>query len=89
MLALARLRVVDVLAAAGDDLDLRGDELARDRGGEDRIALGGGVAQLLEARHEVERLRIEDRELLLEADRQVLGGREDLLGAVEIDGHGA
>ena len=31
-----------------------------------------GVAQLLEARHEVERQRIEQRELLLDADREVL-----------------
>ena len=49
--------------------------------------LGGSVAQLLEARHEVERLRVEHRELLLEAHGEVRGRREDLLRAVEVDGH--
>ncbi len=87
MIALARLGVVEVLPAPGDDLDLRGDELARDRLRELGITLRRRVAQLLEARHEVERLRVEHREFLLEADRQVLRGREDLLGLVEVDGH--
>jgi hypothetical protein len=34
------------------------------------IALGGG-AQLLEARHQIERVRVQDRELLLHTDREV------------------
>jgi len=35
---------------------------------EQAVALGRDVAQLLEARQQVERPRVEDRELLLDAD---------------------
>jgi hypothetical protein len=71
VLALAGERVLDVLAAARGDLDLRGDQLARDRGGQQRVGLGG-LAQLVEAPYHVQRLGVEDRELLLEPDGQVL-----------------
>ncbi len=70
-LALAAQRVGKVLAAAGDDLDLRGDQLTRDRLRQQRIALAGTGAQLLEARYQIQRGRLEDRELLLDADREV------------------
>ena len=53
-----------------------GDQLAGDRVRERRVARLRGVAQLLEARHQVQRLGIEDRELLLEADGPVGRGRE-------------
>jgi hypothetical protein len=80
-------RVGEVLAAPGADLDLRLDELAGDRRGEDGIAGLGGVAQLLEARDELERLRIADRELLLEADGGVGGAFEGLVRRGQVDGH--
>ena len=80
-LALASERVVQVGADARDDLDLRGDQLAGDALAQERVALGGG-AQLLEAGHEFERPRIEDRELLLHADGEVGGGRERLGGSI-------
>ncbi len=71
VLALARERIVQVGSGAGDDLDLRGDQLAGYVLVQQRIALRGNAAQLLEPRHEFERARIEDRELLLDADRAV------------------
>ena len=86
--ALAAQRVVDVLAAARADLDLAGDQLAGDRLGQHRIVGGGEVAQLLEARHEVERRGVEDRELLLEADGGVGRGGEELLRCGQVDAHG-
>ena len=49
-LALARERIVKVCAGAGDDLDLRGDQLSGDALVQQPLALRGG-AQLLEARH--------------------------------------
>ena len=86
--ALAAQRVVDVLAAARADLDLAGDELAGDRLGEHRVVGGGEVAQLLEARHEVQRRGVEDGELLLEADGGVGRGGEELLRCGQVDAHG-
>ena len=47
--------------------------------GEHRVVGAGEVAQLLEARHEVERRGVEDGELLLEADGDVGRGGEELL----------
>ena len=67
---LAAARVFDVAARARADLDLRGDQLARDRRREHRVG-GRGVAQQLEARHQQQRLRVDERELLLDADREV------------------
>ena len=66
--ALALGRVGEGLTAPGPDLDLGVDQLAADRRGELVVGLGG-VVQLLEAVLELERLRIEDRELLLDPDR--------------------
>ena len=83
-LALAGHGVGEVVAAAGADLDLAGDQLAADRLGERAL---GGVAQLLEAADHVEAGRVEDGELLLEAHGAVAGRREDLDRRVEIEGH--
>jgi hypothetical protein len=59
---------------AGADLDLGGDELA------DEVLLDGGAARgglhVLEPVREVERRRIEDRELLLDGDGEVRGRLE-------------
>ena len=57
------------LAAAGPDLDFGRDQLTDDVRLEVR-SLGGSL-QLLEAVRERERVRIEDRELLLDRDREV------------------
>jgi len=69
-LALARDRIAEVRPRARDDLDLRGDQLASDPLAQ-RGVRGRGVAELLEARREVEGRRVENRELLLDPDRQV------------------
>ena len=62
------------LLAPRPDLDLGGDELA------DEVLLERGAARrsldVLEPVREVERLRIEDRELLLDRDREVGRGLE-------------
>src|SRR5213076_2639285 len=63
-------------AAASLHLDLGRDQLADEMLLEDRAARRG--LQLLEAAHEVERERIEERELLLDGDREVLGRLERL-----------
>ena len=72
------------LAATGADLDLGGDQLAGDRPEQDRVRLRA-VTQLLEARRQPEVRRIEDRELLLEADREVRRLLEAGIPAVEVD----
>ena len=82
--ALGRERGEQVLPAAGADLDLGRDQLARERLGKRRVGLRG-VAQLLEALREVERRRVEDRELLLEPDGAVGRLREQLGGGVEVE----
>jgi hypothetical protein len=84
--ALARDRVVEVLAPAGADLDLGRDQLACDRLRQHAVLRDRGVAQFLEPRHELERPAVEDGELLLDADGEVGRRREDLLGAVQVDG---
>ncbi len=48
---------------------------------QDGVARRGG-AQLLEARHEIERLRMQDRELLLDADGEVDSRGEQLARSV-------
>jgi hypothetical protein len=83
--ALAAQRVVEVLAAPGADLDLRRDQLAGDRLGEHRVLERSGIAQLLEARHQVERGGVEHRELLLDPDGAVARGSEDLLGSGQVN----
>ena len=69
-LALLGHRVGERFPAPGADLDLGLDQLAGHGLGEDRVVLSRG-AQLLEALVERERSRIENRELLLEPDREV------------------
>ena len=66
------------LAAACSDLDLRRDQLTD----EVRLELGalGGGLQLLEAVRQREALRVEDRELLLDRNREV-GRRLEVLAA--------
>ena len=78
---------IEIRSGRGEDIHdaLRRQRDAREQRG---VLRGRGVAQLLEARDEVERLRIEQRELLLQADGHVRRRREDLLRAVEVDGHG-
>ena len=67
----------EALAAAGLDLDLGRDELA------DEVLLELGAARgglhLLEAVDELERLGVEERELLLDGDGEVLAGLESLV----------
>jgi hypothetical protein len=87
-LALLDQRVGDVLPAPRADLDLGRDQLARDRVGEDRIVLRGGL-EVLEAVGELERRRVEDRVLLLDAHGEVGRGVEGLAGGAKVDGHGA
>ena len=64
-----RRHVRERLLAAGTDLDLGGDQLA------DQVLLERRALccrfDLLEAVREVERLRVEERELLLDGDREV------------------
>src|SRR5262249_14712748 len=79
----ARRRLRERLAAARADLDLGRDQLA------DEVLLEGAPAgcavQFLEAVRELERLAVEDRELLLDGDGEVasvlvrLVGRTNLL----------
>src|SRR5581483_12353392 len=76
----------EAVVAAGADLDLGEDQLARDRAVEHGVR-SRRLAQLLEARGERERPRIEDRELLLEADGEVRRGLEHLAGLSCVDAH--
>jgi hypothetical protein len=69
-LALALGRVGEGVPPPGADLDLRLDQLARHRFRKARIRVGR-LPQLLEAVVERERVRIQDRELLLDPDREV------------------
>jgi hypothetical protein len=82
-LALARDRVGQVLAAPRADLDLRLDQLAGHGLGQD-LVLGRGGLQLGKAMFEGHRPRIEDRELLLDPDREVAGGLEHLPDAAHV-----
>jgi hypothetical protein len=75
-----------ILAAAGTNLDLRGDQLARERFGEHRIG-GGRVPQLLEASGESQLLDVEQRKLLLETDGQVSRLVEGRASGVELKVH--
>ncbi len=78
-LVLALERVGEVLALAGADLDLRGDQLAGDRVGQHVVARGRRLAEPLERVGRATSVsRIEQRELLLEPDREVGRGLEDL-----------
>ena len=75
-LAEERGGVGERVAAAGADLDLGGDQLAD----EVRLELRPlrRLLQLLEAVDEVERLGVEERELLLDGDREIGHGLERL-----------
>ena len=68
-LAEERSRVGEGVAAAGADLDLRRDQLADEM----RLELGSPrrFLELLEAVDEAERLRVDQRELLLDGDREI------------------
>jgi hypothetical protein len=79
----AREGVVHVGANPRDDLDLRGDELATD-GGAQHGVLQRGVVQALVSRDEVERVGMQDGELLLQADGVVFGLGEDGRRLLEI-----
>ena len=83
-LALALGGLGEGLPPPGPDLDLGVDQLAAHRGGELVVGLRG-VSQLLEAVLELQRLGVEDRELLLDPDREVGGCVERLADAVEVE----
>ncbi len=83
--ALQRDRVCEVVAAPADDLELGRDQLTGDLRSQRRILGIGGVGERLEARHELERGRVEQRELLLQPDRAIDRLREDGLGGIEIE----
>src|SRR5581483_12000284 len=85
--ALGGERGEQALAAPGADLDLRGDELAGDRFGKDRVRGRGRAAELLEARHQSQPGGVEQGELLLEPDREVRRRGERRACAVDVDGH--
>ena len=69
-----RGRFLKAGAAAGADLDLGGDQLADDVLGE--VGLLGRRLQRLEAVRQLERLGVEERELLFDRERQVGAGLE-------------
>jgi hypothetical protein len=85
-LALQRHRFGKILGPAGADLDLRGDQLSGGRLGQD-LVLEAGRVDVLVAMLQLQGGRIEDRKLLLEADREVGGGLESLANGVEVEGH--
>ena len=80
-------RLRERLAPAGLDLDLRGDQLAGHRFREHGVAGRSRIAQLLEARGQVEALRFEHRELLLEANREIGRRLKGGTRGVEIEVH--
>ena len=86
VIALSRGRAGQILAPTGADLDLRRDQLTGDRRREHRVR-GCRLVKLLVARDELELDRIEQRELLLQADREVGGLREGRVRGVDIELH--
>ena len=80
-LALALDRLGEGLRPARADLDLGVDQLAGGRLGQ-QLVLQAGARTGPRSRGELERLRIDDRELLLEADGEVGRGLEQLPGAL-------
>ena len=84
-LALAHDRLGEARGAPGADLDLGGDQLAGGRLGQQLVLLAGRL-EVLETVRQLEADGIEDRELLLEPNREVGGGLESLAREVEIDG---
>ena len=81
-LALSRDRIGETRAAAGDDLDLRGDELTGDALVQRSRARGRAVAQLLEALRQVE---VCGSAMENEPDSQVACSGEQRCRTVEID----
>ena len=86
-IALGGERSRQVLSAPGADLDLRGDQLTGERLRQHRVSRGRRP-QLLEAGHQAELLRVEQRELLLDPDGAVGRVLERLSRAVKIEIHG-
>jgi hypothetical protein len=82
VLAAARVLVVGPPARA--DLDLRGDQLARDRVDEEVVGLAG-VAQALEGRDQPVVLRVEEGEFLLDPHRAVGGVLEEVARGGDVD----
>ena len=84
MLGLHRCGVGEVVAPARADLDLGVDQLARGGHGKELVLLTR-LHHRRELVCELERVRVDDRELLLEPDREVLRGLEDLPCASEVE----
>ena len=80
---LAATGVLEVLAAAGADLDLAVDQLAGDGLGQ-HVVGHRRVVQLHEAVGELEAVGVDQRELLLDADGEVGGGLEDLPDSLHV-----
>jgi hypothetical protein len=79
-LALALRRLGEALALARADLDLRLDQLSGNGFGQHGVRRRR-LLQLVEPLVERQRLRVEDRELLLDSDREVRRGLERLMDA--------
>src|SRR2546423_1259706 len=77
MLALEVHCLGEGLRPPGAYLDLRGNQLPGGRLGQ-QLVLKAGCIHVLEAVAQVEAIRIDDRELLLEADREIRRGLEQL-----------
>ena len=78
----ARDRLGERLALARADLGLGGDQLAREHAVEHRALRRR--SEVLEAVDEVVRLGVEERELLLDGEREVVGGLEPLPGGAQL-----
>src|SRR2546423_2803896 len=77
MLALEIHCLGEGLRPPGAYLDLRGNQLPGGRLGQ-QLVLKAGYMHVVEAVTQVEAIRIDDRELLLEADREIRRGLEQL-----------
>jgi hypothetical protein len=86
-LALAGDRVREVLTTPGADLDLRCDQLADGRVGQE-IVSGSNVIEVVEAVHERQCVGVEEPELFLQPDGEVRRGLEYLPGTVTVERHG-
>ncbi len=78
--------LLERLPASRADLDLRGDQLLGDRLGEDRLFRDCSVAELLELLHQSEVGGVEQRELLLDPDREVGRVLEGRARGFEVEG---
>jgi hypothetical protein len=84
VLALKLHRPGEALRAPGTDLDLRSDQLPGCRFRQQLVAKAGGV-EVVEAVAQLEALRIDYRELLFEADREVGRGIEQLPYSLQVE----